>query len=117
MARTHRLGQLGEEMASDFLTDRGYQILDRNYRRRGAEIDIVARDPKRGIVFVEVKTRAGQFAASAWESITPAKVDVLRRGAAVWLQENGVRGSVHLDAIVVKVKGRSASIEHRRGIV
>src|SRR5258708_21241135 len=50
------LGKLGEDLAVAELERRGYEILDRRYRRRGGEIDIIARDGKT-TVFVEVKTR------------------------------------------------------------
>jgi putative endonuclease len=63
------LGKLGEDLACQELERRGYAILTRRYRRRGGELDIVARDGQT-IVFVEVKTREGcEFGAGA-ESIT-----------------------------------------------
>ncbi|KGF00150.1 YraN family protein [Actinomyces sp. S4-C9] len=117
MARTHRLGQVGEDLVAEYLTGLGWQILDRNYRRRGVELDIVARDPKRGIVFVEVKTRSARGAATAWESITEQKMRFLRRGAAVWLSEHERSGSVCMDAVVVKVRGSLADIEQRKGVL
>lgn len=52
------IGRLGEEIAKKYLLSKGYIILDRNYRTRLGEIDIVARDGK-CIVFVEVKARHG----------------------------------------------------------
>ncbi|MDO5049726.1 MAG: YraN family protein [Actinomycetaceae bacterium] len=117
MATKHRLGQVGEELATAFLEDQGWQIIDRNYRRKGIELDIVARDPERGIVFVEVKTRKSNSAGSAWESITASKAERLRRGAANWLVEAGSYQSVYLDAIVVEVNGGLAQIEHRRSLL
>ena len=117
MARTHRLGQVGEDLVAEYLTEQGWQILDTNYRRRGVELDIVARDPKRGILFVEVNTRSARGAVTAWESITEQKMRFLRRSAAVWLSEHQQSGSVCMDAVVVKVRGSMADIEHRKGIV
>lgn len=66
------LGKLGEDLAVGALVARGYAILDRRYRTRHGEIDIVAED--RGtIVFVEVRARAsGEFGRAA-ESLTRAK--------------------------------------------
>ncbi len=53
---TKHLGQLGEDLAADHLVKNGYKIIQRNYRNKVGEIDIVAR--KRGVIsFVEVKTR------------------------------------------------------------
>ena len=104
MATKHRLGQIGEELATAFLEDQGWQIIDRNYRRKGTELDIVARDPDSGVVFVEGK-------------ITERKMDRIRRGAATWLVESGTYQSIHVDAIVVEINGGLANIEHRRSLV
>ena len=66
------LGKIGEDLACQELERRGYAILARRYRRRGGELDIVARDGQT-IVFVEVKTREGcEFGAGA-ESVTRFK--------------------------------------------
>ncbi|MBN1331355.1 YraN family protein [Candidatus Dojkabacteria bacterium] len=52
------LGNLGEELCCDYLARKGYQVLARNYRKWGGEIDIIARDrEQQEIVFIEVKTR------------------------------------------------------------
>lgn len=67
-----QLGFLGENLAVSELTRRGYAILDRRYRTRHGEIDIVA-DDGGTIVFVEVKARAtGEFGSAA-EAVTPYK--------------------------------------------
>jgi putative endonuclease len=75
------LGKIGEDLACQELQRRGYAILARRYRRRGGELDIVARDGQT-VVFVEVKTREGcEFGAGA-ESVTRFK---RRRMASVAL--------------------------------
>jgi putative endonuclease len=66
------LGKLGEDLACEELQRRGYAILDRRYRRRGGELDIVARDGQT-IVFVEVKTREGCEYGAGAESVTRVK--------------------------------------------
>jgi putative endonuclease len=66
------LGKCGENLAVAELTKRGYAILDRRYRTRYGEIDIVA-DDGGTIVFVEVKARATREFGTAAEAITPAK--------------------------------------------
>jgi putative endonuclease len=67
-----RLGELGEELAVRELTARGYAILDRRYRTRHGEIDIVCEDAGT-IVFVEVRARATPEFGRAAESVTDAK--------------------------------------------
>ena len=66
------LGKTGENLAVSELTTRGYAILDRRYRTRFGEIDIVARDGDT-IVFVEVKARATAEFGPAAEAVTPLK--------------------------------------------
>ena len=66
------LGKLGEDLAVAELERRGYEILDRRYRRRGGEIDIIARDGPT-LVFVEVKAREGHQFGDAAEAVTRRK--------------------------------------------
>src|ERR1700751_5366713 len=66
------LGKMGEDLAVRELERRGYAILARRYRRRGGELDIVARDGQT-IVFVEVKTRDGLAFGAGCEAVTGLK--------------------------------------------
>ena len=66
------LGKIGEDLACRELERRGYAIVARRYRRRGGELDIVARDGAT-IVFVEVKTRDGRWFGGAAEAVTGLK--------------------------------------------
>jgi putative endonuclease len=66
------LGKTGEDLAVDALASRGYAILDRRYRTRHGEIDIVARDGET-TVFIEVKARATVEFGTAAEAVTPQK--------------------------------------------
>jgi len=67
-----QIGKTGEMLAGDYLENHGYTILERNYRCRFGEIDIIARD-EAGIAFVEVKRRTShRFGDPKW-AITPQK--------------------------------------------
>ena len=66
------LGKMGEDLACRELERRGYAIVARRYRRRGGELDIVARDGPT-VVFVEVKTRDGRWFGGAAEAVTGLK--------------------------------------------
>lgn len=66
------LGDSGERVAALFLEQRGYKILERGWRTRGGEIDLVAEDAD-GLAFVEVRTRRGDSAGMPEESLTPRK--------------------------------------------
>jgi putative endonuclease len=74
MARDGRqsLGELGEDLACAELSRRGYELLDRRYRTRFGEIDIVARH-RGAIVFVEVKARAGRAFGDGAAAVTEGK--------------------------------------------
>ena len=70
------IGNYGEELACQYLKKQGYKILERNYRIRGGEVDIVARDQDY-LVFVEVKARYFHEYGLPSESITPWKIKAL----------------------------------------
>jgi putative endonuclease len=74
------LGQYGEKLASDYLRKQGYKILEKNFRARYSEIDIVALDGDT-LAFVEVKTRFGEKYGPPEEAITPWKLKTLTRAA------------------------------------
>jgi len=67
-----KLGKTGEDLACEELQRRGYAIVARRYRRRGGELDIIARDGAT-LVFIEVKTRDGRAFGEAAEAVTPFK--------------------------------------------
>lgn len=80
---TINFGNYGEDLAVKYLKDLGYKILERNYRIRGGEIDIVARD-KEFLVFVEVKARWSHEYGLPSESITPWKIRALKKTAVFY---------------------------------
>lgn len=75
-------------MACEYLKKQGYKILERNYRIRGGEIDIVARDGEY-LVFVEVKARYSHEYGLPVESITPWKIKALLKTALFYIQKIG----------------------------
>ncbi|MCZ2829444.1 YraN family protein [Modestobacter sp. VKM Ac-2986] len=78
------LGAYGERVAVRVLTDAGLTVLDRNWRCRDGELDLVARDGD-ALVFCEVKTRRGGGFGSPAEAVTRAKRRRLRVLASAWL--------------------------------
>ncbi len=79
-------GKYGEDLACKYLQDQGYKILERNYRIRGGEIDIVAKD-KETLVFVEVKTRWSHEYGLPAESMTAWKIKFLLKAAMFYVQK------------------------------
>lgn len=120
MAAKDDLGRRGERIAERALRAAGFEILDRNWRCRDGELDLVARHGD-AVVIVEVKTRTGLGFGHPFEAITPMKLARLRRLATAWLVENGpVDGArrVRIDAVAVLAPADApASIEHLEGIV
>jgi putative endonuclease len=83
--KNKELGDRGEEIACDFLTERGFRILERNFCGAGGEVDIVAeRDGE--VHFIEVKTRSDESHGSPLEAVTARKQDRIRRAASLWLE-------------------------------
>lgn len=85
------LGEFGEEEACKFLKKNGYQILDRNFRTRGGEIDIIARRGKT-MIFVEVKARSSVEFAHPWEAVGFRKRQHLKTAARRYIREKALTG-------------------------
>ena len=79
-------GDLGEQTGCEFLRKQGYKILERNFRIKGGEIDIVAREGK-VLVFVEVKTRWSHEYGPPVESMTGWKIRSLLKTAKFYIQK------------------------------
>lgn len=80
------LGAEGEAAAARWYEDHGYEVLDRNWRRREGEVDLIVRQGKT-VAFCEVKTRSSDRFGSGAESVLEAKQRRIRRLAARWLSE------------------------------
>ena len=84
------LGARGEAIAARWYETRGYRVLDRNWRTRQGELDLVlGRD--RVVVFCEVKTRTSDAFGEGVEAVTPTKQARLRRLAGEWLSTHDAR--------------------------
>jgi putative endonuclease len=83
-ARHLKTGQAGEELAAAFLAEKGFRIVDRNFRCASGEIDIVCEDGKT-LVFVEVKTRSRATRGEPGEAVGPAKKARLVKAASLYL--------------------------------
>ncbi len=88
-----RLGQRGEDLAARWYTDRGYTVLDRNWRSRQGELDLVAAAGD-VIVFCEVKTRTSVRFGFPAEAVTYQKQRRIRGLAREWLEASNTRRRV-----------------------
>jgi putative endonuclease len=110
--RAKPLGRKGEDLAASYLCNLGWEILERNYRTRLGEIDLVCRD-RDSIVFVEVKTRTETDFARPDQSVTQRKQAKLRRLVEDYLvQHRQESADVRFDVLGVTLSGRRPQFDH-----
>ena len=93
-------GRLGESAARNFLSKKGYEIIQRNYRTKYLEIDLIA-VYKRQLVFIEVKTRVGEARGFPEDAFTNRKIKRLIRNAAIYTAFNEYRKKYQIDAVCI----------------
>ncbi|MCA1716322.1 MAG: YraN family protein [Actinobacteria bacterium] len=101
-------GDRGEELALRYLAKKGYEALERNYRTRHGEIDLILRG-ERALVFVEVKLRRGTGFGDPLEAVTPKKQAKVRLMAEQYLAERGDDFVTGFDEVRFDVVGILAS--------
>jgi len=112
------VGRYGEDLAARHVQEAGWRVLDRNWRCRDGELDLVGLDGDE-LVVVEVKTRRTSTYGHPAEAVTRLKLARVRRLAAAWLAAHDVRvASVRVDVIAIVLPRRgSAVVEHLVGVV
>ena len=109
------IGELGEDIATNFLTAHGYRILERNFRCKGGEVDIIGREPDNGsLVFIEVKARRGLSYGVPQLAVTPFKQRQISKAALTWLSKNRLHDTnarFDVIAILLHTDGQHA-IDH-----
>ena len=112
------VGRYGEDVAARHLTEAGLVVLERNWRCREGEIDIVARDGD-VLVLCEVKTRRSTAYGTPLEAVTDVKAARQRVLAARWIEDRGIHPrAVRFDVVGVLASGRGpASVRHVRGVL
>ncbi len=94
-------GAQGEEQATEFLKKKGYKILEKNYKNKLGEIDIIAKF-KDYICFIEVKTRSTLFSGRPCEAVTVPKQRKIKMTALVYLKLKGLTESdVRFDVVEI----------------
>ena len=112
-------GVFGEEAVAQFLLARGASILDRNWRGKEGEIDIVARLTDGVIAFVEVKTRSSSAFGHPLDAITREKALRLQRLALGWLATHRCLGADYrIDCVAVLIAASGThTIEYRANVL
>lgn len=111
MGNHNEFGKLGEQKAVDFLLEKDYEILLRNYRYLKAEVDIIAKKEEE-LIIIEVKSRTSGFFEDISDTITPKKIRLLTMAADHYIQENDLEVEVRFDIITVIRKGERFEVEH-----
>ncbi len=94
------IGAWGENLAAEYLMERGLRIVARNYRTHEGEIDIIAQEEDT-LVFVEVKTRTNREFGFPEENVTEEKLEHLHNAAEQYLSENIEVGKWRYDVIAI----------------
>ncbi|MCY7343687.1 MAG: YraN family protein [Pseudonocardia sp.] len=113
MAAKDELGRRGEDLAVEYLTQRGLVVLSRNWRCRDGELDVVATDQER-LVVCEVKTRSGTRYGEPAEAVDGRKAARIRRVTQAWLAAHQVRWcEIRFDVLAVLAEpGRPVTVQH-----
>jgi putative endonuclease len=97
-------GIQGEAIAAEYLERKGYRIVERNYRAGRGELDLIAWFGDDLLVFVEVKTRAGDGFGGPEGAVDARKQDRMARTAGIYMEQIGYEWAIRFDIIAVFVK-------------
>lgn len=105
------LGILGEDLATAYLTELCYEVLEKNWRSGNKEIDIIARKDK-VLVIAEVKTRTGNYFGEPEEFIGSNKQEHLIHAANAYIEQVGHDGETRFDVIAITHKEDTWELNH-----
>ena len=102
MAAHNDTGNWGEEKASEFLAGKGYEILEKNYRHKHAEIDLIAKKGKM-LIFTEVKTRTGSGFGMPEEFVNYTKAKLIMKAAENYIFATDWHFDVRFDIVSILI--------------
>ena len=113
----HEIGKKGEELATRYLENNGYKIIERNFVAKQGEIDIIAQD-KEELVFIEVKTRTSNLYGNPIEAVNEIKQKHLISTTKYYLYAKHLENKfIRLDVIEVYLRENSYKINHIKQII
>ena len=118
-SRNLALGAFGESRVAEYRLQQGDEILDRNWRIREGEIDLITLDKSGAFHFIEVKTRSSLAFGHPFEAITPTKLLRMQRLAMGWLVTHdcfGCEYSIDIASVLINPDG-THSLEYRPGVL
>lgn len=109
-----KVGQLGEDLASKYLANQGYKIIDKNFRTRFGEIDLIAQKVGSStgadeVLFLEVKTRTSNLYGYPEQAVDAKKIKHLLEAIKIYRQINKISSFWRLDIISIVLMDNSAS--------
>ena len=117
MYQRHEIGKIGEDIATRYLEQIGYEIIQRNFECKIGEIDIIAKD-KEKIVFVEVKTRASTLYGQPKDAVDVTKKKHIYRTAEFYIYIRHLENySVRIDVIEVYKKEGKFKVHHIKNAI
>lgn len=111
MAEHNELGKKGELIARKFLEEKGFLIIETNWRHEKDEIDIIAKDGDE-LVMVEVKTRSTSYFGDPSEAVGAAKESFMIRAAEAYLEISNLNMDTRFDIVSIVIDNDSENIEH-----
>ena len=111
MAQHNQLGKKGEKLAVDFLLDKGYDIVERNYRYDKAEVDIIAQKGQT-LAIVEVKTRSTSDFGDPQDFLKPKQIQRIVKAVDEYVLVNNLDVEIRFDIIAIVKENKGFSIEH-----
>ncbi len=111
MAKHNELGKKGEELAKKMLIDKGYSIIETNWRYDKDEIDIIAKDGDE-LVIIEVKTRSTDFFGYPEDAVNSKKEFFLIRATESYLLEKDIDIDTRFDIVAIIHNNNETKIHH-----
>jgi len=109
------IGKLGEQIAAIYLQKKDYKIIERNFRCKTGEIDIIASKPNKSVSFVEVKCRVGKGHGMPYESVTVGKQKKLYSAIQLYILQNKLNESklnIEVISIILNPDRSISEIKH-----
>jgi len=111
MAIHNELGKKGEELAAEFLQEKGYRILNRNWRYKKAEIDLIVQK-KDVLAVVEVKTRSSNYFGNPQDFVNQKKIQLLVEAMNEYVISRDLDVEVRFDIVAIVKTNNDFKIEH-----
>ncbi len=111
MAKHNETGKKGEEIALSFLLEKGFKVLETNWRVKKAEVDIIIQKDNT-IIFVEVKTRSTDFFGQPEEFVNDKKQQLMVDAAQIYIEKIQHEGEIRFDIISILLNNKKYTINH-----